>query len=227
MENSEVLFYAHRDRFNTLLSHGQEISSEGGRPLLLPQSHRLQRAVPLQPVWAFNVPFGRYARIRYIRDFSEYRDALAGWTFMSADIESVPVADADFIYADPPYDVEFTQYARGRFTWDDQERTASGWRATAGRSSSSTRRRPGSRRCIESSGTTCVSCWRPDGSTTPAIAHRRVRSWPRRTSAEACGHSLRSPRRLTARSWLNYPDGSMFRIHHHAHHSGRPAAGRA
>ena len=30
----------------------------------------------------------------------------------------------DFIYADPPYDVEFTQYSPARFTWEDQERTA-------------------------------------------------------------------------------------------------------
>ena len=30
----------------------------------------------------------------------------------------------DFVYADPPYDVEFTQYSRHRFSWEDQERTA-------------------------------------------------------------------------------------------------------
>jgi DNA adenine methylase len=28
------------------------------------------------------------------------------------------------VYADPPYDVEFTQYAKGGFSWEDQERTA-------------------------------------------------------------------------------------------------------
>lgn len=28
------------------------------------------------------------------------------------------------MYADPPYDVEFTAYAPGGFSWDDQERTA-------------------------------------------------------------------------------------------------------
>ena len=31
----------------------------------------------------------------------------------------------DFVYADPPYDVEFTQYAKEGFTWDDQVRLAS------------------------------------------------------------------------------------------------------
>src|SRR3546814_11038513 len=27
----------------------------------------------------FNVPFGRYTRISYVRDFSRYRDAFAAW----------------------------------------------------------------------------------------------------------------------------------------------------
>ena len=30
----------------------------------------------------------------------------------------------DFIYADPPYDVEFTQYAKDGFSWEDQIRLA-------------------------------------------------------------------------------------------------------
>jgi hypothetical protein len=30
----------------------------------------------------------------------------------------------DFIYADPPYDVEFTTYSAGGFSWEDQVRTA-------------------------------------------------------------------------------------------------------
>jgi DNA adenine methylase len=70
------------------------------------------------------VPFGRYARIGYTRDFSGYRDAFARWTFTCTDVESVPLEDDDFVYADPPYDVEFTQYAKEGFGWNDQERTA-------------------------------------------------------------------------------------------------------
>jgi DNA adenine methylase len=30
----------------------------------------------------------------------------------------------DFVYADPPYDVQFRQYDRGGFSWADQERMA-------------------------------------------------------------------------------------------------------
>ena len=65
---------------------------------------------------------------RYTRDFTPYREVFAGWTFTAGDMESVPLEPGDFIYADPPYDVEFTHYAKDRFTWADQERTA-GWLA--------------------------------------------------------------------------------------------------
>lgn len=70
------------------------------------------------------MPFGTYANINYKRDFSEYKETFANWTFTNVDFESIPVEDSDFIYADPPYDVEFTQYSRGGFRWDEQERTA-------------------------------------------------------------------------------------------------------
>ena len=37
---------------------------------------------------------------------------------------SLRLDPGDFVYADPPYDVGFTQYARDGFSWVDQERTA-------------------------------------------------------------------------------------------------------
>ncbi len=72
----------------------------------------------------FNVPFGRYGRIRYTRDFSQYRGAFAGWEFECGDFEQLGLRSSDFVYADPPYDVEFTQYAKQDFSWDDQEKLA-------------------------------------------------------------------------------------------------------
>ena len=72
----------------------------------------------------FNVPFGRYKTIAYRRDFAGLAEAFAGWEFTAGDFGDVPLRDDDFVYADPPYDVEFTAYARGGFTWDDQQRTA-------------------------------------------------------------------------------------------------------
>ena len=35
-----------------------------------------------------------------------------------------PLNPDDFVYADPPYDVEFTAYAKDGFSWTDQQRTA-------------------------------------------------------------------------------------------------------
>jgi DNA adenine methylase len=35
-----------------------------------------------------------------------------------------PIEPGDFIYADPPYDVEFTSYAKEGFTWEEQVRAA-------------------------------------------------------------------------------------------------------
>ncbi|HKB08199.1 MAG TPA: DNA adenine methylase, partial [Candidatus Polarisedimenticolia bacterium] len=77
----------------------------------------------------FNVPFGRYRRISYRRDFSVYRRLFADWQFASTDFEKVSLHKGDFVYADPPYDVEFTHYAKEGFTWDDQVRLVD-WLAT-------------------------------------------------------------------------------------------------
>src|SRR5262249_47993352 len=72
----------------------------------------------------FNVPFGRYASIAYRRDFRPYSAVLGRWLFTAADFEAMPLDEADFVYADPPYDVEFTHYSKGGFGWPEQVRTA-------------------------------------------------------------------------------------------------------
>ena len=40
------------------------------------------------------------------------------------DFEEIDLNSSDFIYADPPYDVQFTQYFKGSFGWEEQVRTA-------------------------------------------------------------------------------------------------------
>ncbi len=72
----------------------------------------------------FNVPFGRYKTINYTRDFTAYKAVLGEWAFTCGDFEAMAVEPEDFIYADPPYDVPFTQYAKEDFRWDDQVRLA-------------------------------------------------------------------------------------------------------
>lgn len=72
----------------------------------------------------FNVPFGKHKSIAYTRDFSEYTEAFKNWVFFCGDFERLPLEIGDFVYADPPYDVDFTAYAKDGFDWDDQVRTA-------------------------------------------------------------------------------------------------------
>lgn len=124
MENSEALFYRHRDRFNELLRTGGHDSREAAMLFYYLNRTGYNGLCRFNRQGAFNVPFGRYARIRYARDFLPFKDAFAGWQFVSGDVKSVPLEERDFVYADPPYDVEFTQYAKDGFSWGDQERTA-------------------------------------------------------------------------------------------------------
>ncbi len=42
----------------------------------------------------------------------------------NCDFAQLSIDPHDFIYADPPYDVEFTQYAKEGFVWQDQVRLA-------------------------------------------------------------------------------------------------------
>jgi DNA adenine methylase len=124
MENDEALFYEHRARFNRLLAQRQADSEEAAGLFYYLNRTGYNGLCRFNRSGEFNVPFGRYARIGYVRDFAAYRAALEEWTFTTGDVESVTVEGSDFVYADPPYDVEFTQYSQGGFTWEDQERTA-------------------------------------------------------------------------------------------------------
>ena len=54
----------------------------------------------------------------------DFKDVFANWEFTSTDFDQIPLLPDDYIYADPPYDVDFTAYAKGGFGWDAQERTA-------------------------------------------------------------------------------------------------------
>jgi DNA adenine methylase len=124
LEHDATVFYTHRDRFNTLLQQGDEHSREAASLFYYLNRTGYNGLCRFNGRGEFNVPFGKYKRIGYVRDFMPYRSAFESWTFSVGDFETLPVSPADFIYADPPYDVEFTKYAKEGFGWDDQVRTA-------------------------------------------------------------------------------------------------------
>lgn len=128
MENKSAAYYTNRERFNELLSTG-----EGDSPEAAILFYYLNRAgynglCRFNRQGRFNVPFGRYKKLPSLPDFSDYRRVFKDWTFTSLDFAEIPIEPDDFVYADPPYDVEFTQYSRQVFDWEEQKRAA-GWLA--------------------------------------------------------------------------------------------------
>ena len=82
----------------------------------------------------FNVPFGQYTRIAYTRDFTPYRDVFARWAFTAGDVEAVAArAAATSCTPIRPYDVEFTHYAKDRFTWATSSEPPTGSQRIAAR----------------------------------------------------------------------------------------------
>jgi DNA adenine methylase len=124
MENDATTYYANRVRFNELLASGQADSAEAAALFYYLNRTGYNGLCRFNQQGAFNVPFGRYQRLAYKKDFSEYVSAFAHLEFTNTDFEAVPLESGDFVYADPPYDVPFRNYSKGGFGWDEQVRTA-------------------------------------------------------------------------------------------------------
>jgi DNA adenine methylase len=124
MANDERQYYQHRTRFNALLADGQQNTKAAAELFYYLNRTGYNGLCRFNSKGEFNVPFGRYKTIGYVRDFSRYREIVRGWRFTQLDVACLPLNENDFVYADPPYDVEFTDYSQGGFTWEDQVRTA-------------------------------------------------------------------------------------------------------
>ncbi|HET9524717.1 MAG TPA: Dam family site-specific DNA-(adenine-N6)-methyltransferase [Pyrinomonadaceae bacterium] len=124
MRYDEQLFYQHRARFNELIKNGGASGEEAAELFYYLNRTCFNGLCRFNKSGEFNVPFGTYNAVNYDADFSNYPAVLRDWTFTNVDVEKVPVKRGDFVYADPPYDVEFTTYSSGGFSWDDQQRTA-------------------------------------------------------------------------------------------------------
>jgi len=122
--NDEEHYYQLRDRFNLLIEQDQAEGIEAAQLFYYLNRTGFNGLCRFNSSGKFNVPFGRYAQINYRKDFLEYQKVLANWQFQITDFEQIVPDESDFLYADPPYDVEFTRYSKNDFTWHDQERLA-------------------------------------------------------------------------------------------------------
>jgi DNA adenine methylase len=124
MENDRQLYYLYREQFNRLIAEGGEGSKEAAELFYYLNRTCYNGLCRFNKKGFFNVPFGRYARINYRRDFSAYQSIFEKWDFSCLDFEDLTLGREDFVYADPPYDVQFTHYHAHGFSWEDQVRFA-------------------------------------------------------------------------------------------------------
>ena len=124
LENDETYFYRARERFNELIALGEDDSREAAALFYYLNRTGYNGLCRFNKSGFFNVPFGRYGRINYVRDFREYATLLKDWALSAGDFGALGVESGDFIYADPPYDVQFRSYSRHGFSWEDQQRLA-------------------------------------------------------------------------------------------------------
>jgi DNA adenine methylase len=128
-ENAEKSYYRSRDRFNELLENGQSETAEAAGLFYYLNRTGYNGLCRFNQSGGFNVPFGRYSHtLQYRYDFTDYKAVFRNWEFTNQNFRDMKLEPDDFVYADPPYDVEFTTYSKGGFDWEDQK-AAAGWLA--------------------------------------------------------------------------------------------------
>lgn len=124
MKPSEATYYTYRKQFNHLLDIGEGDSIHAASLFYYLNRTGYNGLCRFNSNGRFNVPFGQYKGINYRTNFLEFTSVFTGWEFTHTDFDRIPLLPGDFVYADPPYDVEFTAYSKGGFGWAEQERTA-------------------------------------------------------------------------------------------------------
>jgi len=123
-KNEESYYYAKRSEFNSLQKEGKSHTPQAAALFYYLNRTGFNGLCRFNQSGEFNVPFGRYKTINYRSDFREYADVFVKWEFTCGHFDRIRLHDSDFVYADPPYDVEFRQYSQGGFGWHEQEATA-------------------------------------------------------------------------------------------------------
>ncbi len=123
-KNNADFYYEMRDKFNTLISNNKYRNAEAASIFYFLIRTGYNGLCRFNSQGEFNVPFGQHRSIKYKTDFFEYKEILKNWNLMQGDFQNLELQGNEFLYADPPYDVEFTEYYAKGFTWDDQLRLA-------------------------------------------------------------------------------------------------------
>lgn len=122
LKNEADFYYAMRDQFNQLIRDKRTRSKGSAKLFYYLIKTGYNGLCRFNSSGEFNVPFGQHKQIHYKVDFLEYQTIFQDWEFTSGDFEGLPLVGTEFLYVDPPYDVEFTKYYANGFQWQDQLR---------------------------------------------------------------------------------------------------------
>lgn len=124
IRNNIYAYYTYREQFNRLLAQGKRDTKRAAELFYYLNCTGHEGMCRFDRQGQFNVPFGRYRRIKYQTDFTTYREVFANWEFIAGHFQDILLESDDFVYADPPHDVELTQDPNKVFDWEDQQRLA-------------------------------------------------------------------------------------------------------
>jgi len=124
LKNDREYYYKMRTKFNTLISKSKHLTQDAASIFYFLVRTGYNGLCRFNSSGEFNVPFGQHNKINYKTDFVDYQEVLQSWEFKTLDFQSMRLQGDEFIYADPPYDVEFTRYSVKDFVWQDQVRLA-------------------------------------------------------------------------------------------------------
>jgi DNA adenine methylase len=124
LRNNATYYYKQRQKFNELILTNQHNSAQAAALFYYLMRTGFNGLCRFNSSGTYNVPFGQHNTINYRQEFAEYQPIFKRWQFKNTDFAKLKLLPGDFVYADPPYDVEFTRYSREDFTWDDQLRLA-------------------------------------------------------------------------------------------------------
>jgi len=119
-QNNESYYYKQRNEFNRLIRTGNADTREAAELFYYLNRTGYNGLCRFNQSGEFNVPFGRYKKITYRYDFREFAQTFANWEFTKYHFQRLVLHAHDFVYADPPYDVQFRQYSEGGFGWHEQ-----------------------------------------------------------------------------------------------------------
>ena len=122
--NRADFYYAARNKFNTFITNNKHQTSDAAVLFYFLIRTGFNGLCRFNSRGEFNVPFGQHATIKYKNNFAEYQEIFKNWQIQHGDFSDMKLEGNEFIYADPPYDVEFTRYNAQDFSWEDQVRLA-------------------------------------------------------------------------------------------------------